>query len=240
MRKKIAVVTGASRGIGRSIAENLTKTGYEVVSVSTSSGTICDISSPADRQRLLDEVISKHGQVDLLVNNAGIAPKERRDILETTEESFRRVLGINLEGTYFMCQLFANQMVKQLAEDGGNASPGRIINVSSISSYTSSTNRGEYCISKAGISMVTQLFADRLAEYGIGVYEIRPGVILTDMVETVKDKYEKLIAEGLTPIRRIGQPQDIADAVLAIETGGVDFATGQGFNLDGGFHIRRL
>jgi len=239
MNKKIAIVTGASRGIGRSIAESLSNSGYEVISVSTSSGTVCDISNPLDRRRLLDEVISKHGRVDLLVNNAGVAPKERRDVLETTEESFRRVLGINLEGTYFMCQLFANQMIKQLAA-GDNTSPGRIINISSISSYTSSTNRGEYCISKAGVSMVTQLFADRLAEYGIGVYEIRPGVILTDMVETVKDKYEKLIAEGLTPTRRIGQPQDIADAVLAIESGGFDFATGQVFNLDGGFHIRRL
>jgi len=238
--KKIAVVTGASRGIGRSIADNLSRAGYEVVSVSTSSGTVCDISNPADRQRLLDEIIAKHGRVDLLVNNAGIAPKERRDILETTEESFRRVLGVNLEGTFFMCQLFANQMVKQAAESGVNIPSGRIINVSSISSYTSSTNRGEYCISKAGMSMVTQLFADRLAEYGIGVFEIRPGIILTDMVEKVKDKYEKLIAEGLTPTRRIGQPQDIADAVIAIESGGFDFATGQVFNLDGGFHIRRL
>jgi len=237
MNKKIAVVTGASRGIGRAIADSLSEKGYEVVRVSTSTGTVCDISSPADRARLLEEVVSKHGRVDLLVNNAGIAPKERLDILETTEESFRRVLGVNLEGNFFMCQLFANQMVKQ-AEAG--TSPGRIINISSISSYTSSTNRGEYCISKAGMSMVTQLFADRLAEYGIGVYEIRPGIILTDMVEKVKDKYEKLIAEGLTPIRRIGQPQDIADAVLAIETGGFDFATGQVFNLDGGFHIRRL
>jgi len=237
MSRKIAVVTGASRGIGRGIADSLHNAGYEVVRVATSSGTVCDISSADDRKHLLDEVIAKHGRVDLLVNNAGVAPKERLDILQTTEESFRRVLGINLEGTFFMCQLFANQMIKQ-AQAGH--SPGRIINVSSISSYTSSVNRGEYCVSKAGVSMVTQLFADRLAEYGIGVFEIRPGIILTDMVETVKEKYEKLIADGLTPTRRIGQPQDIADAVLAIQTGGFDFATGQVFNLDGGFHIRRL
>lgn len=241
MNKKIAVVTGASRGIGHSVAENLKKTGYEVVSVSTSSGTVCDISNPADRRRLLDEILSKYGRVDLLVNNAGIAPKERLDILETTEESFKRVLSVNLEGTYFMCQLFANQMIKQYnPAAGGNISHGRIINISSISSYTSSTNRGEYCISKAGVSMITQLFADRLAEYGIGVFEIRPGIILTDMVEKVKDKYEKLIDEGLTPIRRMGRPQDIADAVMAIESGRFDFATGQVFNVDGGFHIRRL
>ena len=229
---KIAVVTGASRGIGLSIADNLAQSGYQVVRVSTSSGTVCDISNPEDRQRLLDETIAKHGRVDLLVNNAGIAPKHRLDILETTTESFRRVLNVNLEGTFFMCQLFANQMIKQGA--------GKIINLASISSYTSSVNRGEYCISKAGISMTTQLFADRLAEYGIGVYEIRPGIILTDMTEKVKDKYEKLIAEGLTPTRRFGQPQDVADAVLAIASGRFDFATGQVFNVDGGFHIRRL
>jgi len=242
MNKKIAVVTGASRGIGHSIAGNLTQSGYEVVKVSTSSGTICDISNSADRQRLLDEVLSRYGRVDLLVNNAGVAPRERRDILETTEESFRRVLSINLEGTYFMCQLFANQMIKQYksAIACEKYCSGRIINISSISSYTSSTNRGEYCISKAGVSMVTQLFADRLAEYGIGVFEIRPGIILTDMVEKVKDKYKGLIEDGLTPIRRMGQPQDIADAVLAIESGQFDFATGQVFNIDGGFHIRRL
>jgi len=146
-------------------------------------------------------------------------------------------MRINLEGTFFMCQLFANQMIKQPRPSGGSY---RIINVSSISSYTSSTNRGEYCVSKAGLSMVTQLFADRLAEYGIGVFEIRPGVILTDMTASVKEKYEKSIEDGLTPIKRIGTPQDVASVVLAVDDGHFDFCTGQIFNADGGFHIRRL
>ena len=230
--KKIAIVTGGARGIGLSIVENLKQEGYEVVSADLTSDTPCDIANPNDRKRLLDETLEKYGQVDLLVNNAGIAPSERRDILETTEESFRRVLRVNLEGTFFMCQLFANQMVKQ--------GFGRIINIASISSYTSSTNRGEYCISKAGVSMVTALFADRLAEYGIGVFEVRPGIILTDMTEKVMDKYAKLIEDGLTPIKRLGQPQDVADAVIAIASGRLDFATGQVINADGGFHLRRL
>ena len=230
--KKIAIVTGGARGIGLSIAENLKQEGYEVVSADLTSDTPCDIANPHDRKRLLDETLAKYGQVDLLVNNAGIAPSERRDILETTEESFKRVLQVNLEGTFFMCQLFANQMVKQRS--------GRIINIASISSYTSSTNRGEYCISKAGVSMVTALFADRLAEYGIGVFEVRPGIILTDMTEKVKDKYTQLIEDGLTPIKRLGQPQDVADAVIAIASGRLDFATGQVINADGGFHLRRL
>ena len=231
-KKQIAIVTGAARGIGLSIADNLKKEGYEVVSADLTSDTPCDISNPDDRQRLLDDTLSKYGQVDLLVNNAGIAPAQRLDVLETTTESFQRVLRVNLEGTFFMCQLFANQMVKQAF--------GRIINIASISSYTSSVNRGEYCISKAGVSMTTQLFADRLAEFGIGVFEVRPGIILTDMTEKVKDKYTKLIEEGLTPIKRFGMPQDVADAVLAIASGRLDFATGQVINADGGFHIRRL
>ena len=243
MDKKIAVVTGASRGIGRSIADNLLNQGYTPVYVSRTApedlpdGCMhisCDVSVAKDRENLLNQVINKFGQVHLLVNNAGVAPNVRLDILETTTESFKRLMEINLEGTFFMCQLFANQMIKQKTKDC------RIINVASISSYTSSVNRGEYCISKAGISMVTSLFADKLAEFGIGVFEIRPGVIQTDMTAGVKDKYEKLIAEGLTPIKRLGLPQDIADAVNAIATGHFDFCTGQVFNVDGGFHIRRL
>ncbi|MCL2377765.1 MAG: 3-ketoacyl-ACP reductase [Defluviitaleaceae bacterium] len=232
--KPVAVVTGATRGIGLSIAENLERTGYNVVRAARSSKPSYDISSGPDRERLLADTIAQYGRVDLLVNNAGVAPANRLDVLETTTESFERVLSINLESTFFMCQLFARQMIKQ------QGPPGRVINIASISSYTSSVNRGEYCISKAGISMVTKLFADRLAEYSIGVFEIRPGIILTDMTEKVKEKYAKLIDEGLTPIKRFGQPQDIADAVLGITSGNFDFATGQVFNIDGGFHIRRL
>ena len=243
MSDMVAVVTGAARGIGRSIAENLEGQGYQVVyaDVSFPEDTMispkaicitCDISDAAARQNLLDETIKQCGRVDVLVNNAGVAPKVRMDILETTSESFNRLMNINLEGTFFMCQLFANYMIKQKS--------GKIINIASISSYTSSTARGEYCISKAGVSMVTQLFADRLAEHGIGVFEVRPGIIMTDMTAAVKDKYAKLIEDGLTPIKRFGQPQDVADAVLAIAEGRFDFCTGQVFNVDGGFHLRRL
>jgi len=192
----------------------------------------CDISDESQRENLLEQVLSQFGRVDMLVNNAGIAPTERRDVLDTSLASFRHLMQVNLEGTYFMCQLFARQMVGQ--------GSGRIINVSSISSYTSSTNRGEYCVSKAGISMVTQLFADRLAQHGIGVFEIRPGIIKTDMTAAVQEKYEKLIADGLTPIQRMGTPQDVANVVLAIDDGHFDFCTGQVFNADAGFHIRRL
>jgi len=230
-----AVVTGATRGIGLSIADNLERSGYNVVRAARSSTPSYDISNPTDRQQLLADTIAKYGRVDLLVNNAGVAPATRLDVLETTTESYQRVMGINLESTFFMCQLFARQMISQPKEH-----PCRIINISSISSYTASVNRGEYCVSKAGISMVTSLFADRLAEHGIGVFEIRPGVILTDMTEKVQDKYAKLIEEGLTPIKRFGTPQDVADAVLGITGGHFDFATGQVFNIDGGFHIRRL
>ena len=242
MAKKIAVVTGASRGIGRCIAENLEQHGYCAVYASRSQPeglnaealyVPCDVSVPDDRKRLLGETVNRYGRVDLLVNNAGVAPEQRLDILETTEESFRRLMRINLESAFFMCQLFANQMIKQ----SGKA---RIINIASISSYTSSVSRGEYCVSKAGVSMVTQLFADRLAEFDIGVFEIRPGIILTDMTAAVKDKYARLIEGGLTPIKRFGKPQDIADVVLAVESGSFDFCTGQVFNADGGFHIRRL
>jgi len=233
--KPTAVVTGATRGIGLSIADNLENAGYNVVRAARSSQPSYDISIAADRERLLADAIAQYGRVDLLVNNAGVAPATRLDVLETTEESFERVISINLQSTFFMCQLFANHMISQ-----PKGHPSRIINIASISSYTSSVNRGEYCISKAGISMTTQLFADRLAEYGVGVFEIRPGIILTDMTEKVQDKYAKLIEEGLTPIKRFGKPQDVANAVLGITDGRFDFATGQVFNIDGGFHIRRL
>jgi NAD(P)-dependent dehydrogenase (short-subunit alcohol dehydrogenase family) len=237
--KKIAVVTGATRGIGLAVAEGLAQMGFVAVRADISESAHgdyirCDISDADSRQYLLEETLKRYGRVDMLVNNAGIAPAKRLDILETSRESYARVMGVNLEGTFFMCQLFANAMIKQQREGC------RIVNIASISSYTSSTARGEYCISKAGVSMVTALFADRLAEYGIGVFEIRPGVILTDMTEVVKDKYEKLIAEGLTPIKRFGTPKDVADAVTAIAGGHFDFATGQVFNVDGGFHLRRL
>ena len=175
----------------------------------------------------------------MLVNNAGVACAVRLDILETTEESFERLMRINLEGTFFMCQTAANKMI-ELKKQGVEDYTPRIVNISSMSAYTSSVSRGEYCISKAGISMTTKLFADRLAEEGIPVFEVRPGIIMTDMTAVVKEKYEKLIAEGVTPIRRFGQPEDVARCVMAACSGLLDFGTGTVLNADGGFHIQRL
>lgn len=258
MEQKVVAVTGSRRGIGLAVAEDLAKLGYRVlmtgvteeqeteglISNLKSSGVDvcyikCDISSSKDRLHFFNHIKERYGRLDLLVNNAGTAPKKRLDLLETTEENYDFVLDTNLKGTFFMCQSAANTMIdyKNLGLD--NYTP-RIINVASISSYTSSTNRGEYCISKAGVSMVTSLFADRLAEFGIPVFEIRPGIIMTDMTAGVKSKYEKLIEDGITPIRRFGTPKDVADCVLSLESGLLDFATGQIINADGGFHIRRL
>jgi NAD(P)-dependent dehydrogenase (short-subunit alcohol dehydrogenase family) len=253
--RPVAIVTGASRGIGRAIALELAALGFDLVlnRVQRSPtrtqkevealGARCefmpgDISKAGDRKRLIDTAESKFGRTDLLVNNAGVAPLKRTDILEATEESFDRVVGINLKGPYFLTQLVANWMIEQKKQFPQRAF--RIVNISSISAYTSSPSRGEYCVSKAGVSMMTKLYADRLAEYNIGVFEISPGIIETDMTSTVKDKYDKLIAEGLTPIRRWGRPEDVAKAVGAIAEGRLDFSTGTVINVDGGFHLRRL
>lgn len=244
--QKVAVVTGARRGIGKGIADLLKENGYTVV-YSASSPEMegeenyfpCDISNSGDRAALADHVMEKFGRVDLLVNNAGVACKERLDVLETTEESFERLLHINTQGTFFMCQTFARVMIDCLSKGLEDYAP-RIVNISSISAYTSSVSRGEYCISKAGISMTTLLFADRLAEYGIPVFEVRPGIIKTDMTAAVTGKYDRLIGEGVTPIRRWGTPEDVAKCVLAAASGLLDFGTGTVLNADGGFHIRRL
>ena len=258
MNNKTAVVTGSRRGIGLAVLKELAKAGYDAVmsGVTAEAETIpiinalksegydvcyirCDISLKKDRETFINAVIQKYGRLDVLVNNAGTAPKSRLDILETTEESYDFVMDTNLKGTFFMCQLAANAMIG-LQKQGLDDYHPRIVNISSISAYTSSTNRGEYCISKAGVSMVTRLFADRLAAHGIPVFEIQPGIIRTDMTEGVKDKYEKMIENGLTPIKRLGQPEDVADCVMAAISGRLDFATGQVLNADGGFHMRRL
>lgn len=245
--KKVAVVTGSARGIGNAIAKSLEADGCIVVYSDVAEENAeyptyikCDISNADNRQALSEKIIKKYGRIDILVNNAGVAPLVREDILKASEQSFDRLMNINLKGTFFMCQLFANKMI-ELKESGTieNYSP-RIVNISSMSAYTSSTARGEYCISKAGISMVTLLFADKLAELGIPVFEVRPGIIMTDMTATVTEKYQKLIDEGITPIKRFGQPQDVANCVLSACSGLLDFATGQVLNADGGFHIRRL
>lgn len=245
--RKVAFVSGGTRGIGRACAAALKNEGYDViVSASTSlpdDGEFdyirCDISNTKDRLAAINYVCSKYGRVDVLVNCAGVACKQRLDILETTEESFDRLMNINTKGTFFMCQMFSNKMVQWKQEAADDYIP-RIINIGSISAYTSSVSRGEYCISKAGVSMITALFADRLAEYGIPVFEVRPGIIRTDMTATVTAKYDKLIAEGITPIKRWGEGADVAKCVLAAASGLLDFGTGTILNADGGFHLRRL
>lgn len=243
-----AVITGSSRGIGLGIAKELLKNGFAVVlSARKRSAEIdaleneypekvffvpCDISDMNAVDNLVSFVNEKFGKLDLLVNNAGVAPKERKDILELLPDDFDFVTDINLKGTFFVTQKFV-----PLLKESGNS---RIINISSMSSYTASVNRGEYCISKAGISMITKLFAARLAEYGISVLEIRPGIIETEMTSKVKEKYEKMIDEGLTPIKRMGQPEDIAKCVVAIANGNFDFCTGTVIDCDGGFNVRCL
>lgn len=255
--QKVAIVTGASRGIGNAVAVQLARDGFAVAAVGTSpeernkenldkireAGLPFlyiqgDISSEKAREALVEQVLDRFGRIDVLVNNAGVAPKVRMDILETTEESMEHVLNINLKGTFFLTQRVANLMVGQLRTQQGFMP--KIINISSVSAYASSPQRAEYCISKAGIGMITTLFADRLAEYGINVYEVRPGIIHTDMTSVVKEKYDKLIEGGLTPIKRWGQPEDVANAVSVLCSGKLDFSTGEVINVDGGFHIRRL
>ncbi len=244
----VAIVTGGSRGIGKAIVEELLKNNYSVIVTARNEsddiikfkeaykGKVffvpCDISVDEDRKKLSGFAQTTFGKIDLLVNNAGIAPRERKDILEITPENFDFLTDINLKGTFFVTQELAPLLIKN--------NKSRIVNISSVSAYTASVNRGEYCISKAGISMITKLFAARLAEYGVSVIEIRPGIIETDMTSTVKEKYEKLIADGITPINRMGQPEDVAKCVASIAQGNFDFCTGTVIDCDGGFNVRRL
>ncbi len=255
---KVALVTGAARGIGRGIAEELAKNEFNVGIVYVSADAAAaeavdaceahgvkavaikaDIGKAADRGRIIETMKEQFGRLDLLVNNAGVAPKQRTDILQSTEESYDWVMEVNLKGPYFLTQAAANWMIAEIKRDASLAPC--IINISSISAYTSSPMRGEYCLSKAGMGMMTQLYADRLAEFGISVFEIRPGIIKTDMTSAVEQKYDRLILqEGLTPIRRWGEPQDVAKAVVAVALGYFPFSTGEVINVDGGFHLRRL
>ncbi|MBI5960901.1 MAG: 3-ketoacyl-ACP reductase [Chloroflexi bacterium] len=254
---QVALVTGAGRGIGRGIALALAEKGWQViVNFRSNAGAAdetaaairqvggravavqADIGSAADRNRLVQAVLGQHQRIDLLVNNAGMAPRQRADLLTMTEASYDEVMAVNLKGPFFLTQQVAQAMI-ELRQRDSTAAP-KIINIGSISAYTSSTNRGEYCISKAGMGMMTQLFADRLAEYGIYVYEVRPGIIATDMTGPVTEKYDRLIAEGITPIQRWGQPDDVAKAVVALAEGILPFSTGEVINVDGGFHFRRL
>jgi len=281
--RKTAIVTGGSRGIGRGIAIALAQNGFDVVinyarnqsaaeevarQVEAAGGHAlliqADIALATDRARLVEQSYAAFAQIDLLINNAGVAPDIRADLLQATEESFDRVLGINLKGPFFLTQLVAQKMIEGLEKR--EASSGKregavetsissstrnpplathdspkIINITSVSAYAASIHRADYCIAKAGLAMMTQLFAARLAEHGINVYEIRPGVIETDMTGPVKAKYDDLIFnKDLTPIRRWGQTDDVARAVLAIATDLLPFSTGEVINVDGGFHMRRL
>lgn len=254
--KKTAIVTGSSRGIGLAIARQLGLDGFQIVMVATGPqernqaaldgltalGIPCayvqaDVGVQADRLRIVSEAVRAFGRIDALVNNAGVAPKERADLLEMTEESFDRVVGINTKGCMFLTQAVAKQMI---AQEPLNGRKGIIVNVSSCSAVVSSVSRGEYCVSKAGVSMLTALFADRLAGEGILVNEVRPGVIDTDMTSAVKDKYDKLIAANAFPIARWGRPEDVAGAVSALCSDKFSYTTGNYIDVDGGFHIQRL
>lgn len=262
MDEKIALVTGGSRGIGRAIVLALSQAGWSVVFSYRSNAAAADevltaaqaaapqsacpvvavqadISHATDRERLVNAVLDAQGGIDLLVNNAGMASRQRADLLEMGEQSYDEVMATNLKGPFFLTQRIARVMVEQV-RSGGAVQPPRIINIGSLSAYASSPNRGEYCLSKAGMGMLTALFADRLAVDGILVYEVRPGIIATDMTAAVKEKYDRMIAEGLLPIRRWGQPEDVARAVAALADGVLPYSTGETINVDGGFHLRRL
>jgi NAD(P)-dependent dehydrogenase (short-subunit alcohol dehydrogenase family) len=250
----VAIVTGGGRGIGRGICVELARAGYAValnyagnedaarsaqaLLGPQAASLLCraDVGVATDRERLVDEVLTRWGRIDLLVNNAGITSVGRRDILEATEESWDRVLAVNLKGPYFLTQRVAREMLRL----GPALSNPAVVNITSLSAYSVSTNRGDYCISKAGLSAATQLFALRLAEHGIRVYEVRPGIIETDMTAPAHARYTQLIADGLTPIRRWGTPEDVGRAVAALAMGAVPFSTGDVVNVDGGFHIRRF
>jgi 3-oxoacyl-[acyl-carrier protein] reductase len=259
----VALITGASRGIGRGIALELAAIGYDLIINFVSStkdatatadacvarakkqghnikAVVCqgDISTAAGRQKTIDFTRSEFQRLDLLVNNAGIAPAVRADLLDTSEESFDRLLNVNAKGPFFLTQLAARWMIEQ-ARSHPERKP-KIVTISSVSAYTASVNRGEYCVSKAALSMLTPLFAARLAEHGIRVYEIRPGIISTDMTEAVKEKYDAMIAKGLSPINRWGTPEDVGKAVAAIAQDLLPFSTGEVLNVDGGFHLRML
>ena len=260
--KKVALVTGAGRGIGRGIVLELAKNGFDAVGVDIVfepenkekglfevkerveelDGTFlpiqADISSLDDHNEILERTLEKFGKIDLLVNNAGVAPKKRLDILETTPESYDRLMTINARGPFFLTQKIANQMIKQVKQNS-EGKPS-IIFISSISAYVSSPSRAEYCVSKAAVSMSAKIFADRLAEYGINVYEVRPGIIKTDMTAVVQEKYDKMIAEGLIPQNRWGYPEDVGKAIVGLAKDYFGYSPGLVVEVSGGMNIQHL
>ena len=245
MPKPVSIVTGASRGIGRAIATELARTHHVIAtyksnleaarSLAADTGAEivpCDVSSAADRAALIHYARERFENLDLLVNNAGIAPRERRDVLEASEESFDELISTNLKGPHFLTSLAAGWMLAR--------GSGRIVFITSISAYAASVNRAEYCISKAGLSMSAALYAQRLAAHGIQVFEIRPGIVRTDMTAPAAESYAARIAAGLLPQPRMGEAADVARAVRAIADGLLDYSTGQAIDVDGGFHLRSL
>lgn len=255
--KRVAFITGGSRGIGFGIALQLAQAGFDlaingvrpaeavketILQLKEFGGDVIycrgDVASAEARTRMIDEIKHYYGRLNVLVNNAGIAPKERKDILEATEKSFSHLLATNLQGPYFLTQAVANWMIEQQQQDVDFK--GCIVNVSSISATVASVSRGEYCVAKAGLSMATQLFAVRLGEYDIPVYEVRPGIIHTDMTAGVTGKYDKLIDEGLTIQKRWGEAEDVGKAVAALALGHFAYSTGQVLMIDGGLTIPRL
>ena len=256
--ERVAVITGGGRGIGRGIVGELAAAGFSVVvnyrSDSRSAEETCreaeeqgsprtlavraDVADPSQGRELLKTSLETFGRIDLWGHNAGVAPAQRLDLLETTSESWDRVLGVNLRGPFFLTQSVALAMIDLIAK--GVVADPQIVFVTSVSSTFASVNRGEYCVSKAGLSMAVKLFAVRLAELGIRVYEVRPGVIATDMTGPVKELYDRRIADGLSPIRRWGTPSDVGKAVAAIAAGAFPFSTGEVIHVDGGLNLDRL
>jgi 3-oxoacyl-[acyl-carrier protein] reductase len=260
--RPVAWITGASRGIGRGIAIELARQGYDIAgnsrafdSTNRTSGLFevkeriaelgatflplqGDVAVLEDHERMLGAILETFGQLNLLVNNAGVAPEQRLDILETTPASFDRVLSINLRGTFFLTQRIAAQMIAQKQRDG--EATASIVFITSVSAYKSSPSRAEYCLSKAGLSMAAAIFADRLSEFGINVYEVRPGIIKTDMTAAVEEKYDRLIDGGLIPQQRWGTPEDVGKAVVALASGAFGYSTGLVVEVSGGLNISRL